>query len=75
LPADLAVLAVAAGGIFAWCLLFPNHTFAYAGFTVRYLTLPAAHGGVAAARVVTASRRKRPELGAASRGVVSGVAG
>jgi hypothetical protein len=54
--ADLAILALATAGIVTWCLLFPNHTFVHRGFTVRYLTLPAAYGAVAAVLVALGLR-------------------
>jgi hypothetical protein len=65
LLADLGVLLMATGGIVAWCLLFPNHTFVHRGFTVRYLTLPAAYGAVAAVLVALALRSPARELPAA----------
>jgi hypothetical protein len=45
---DLAVLVIAAGGIFAWYRLFLNHTYVHAFFMVRMVALPIAYGFVAA---------------------------
>lgn len=59
LPADLLALGLATLGIAAWCLLFPNHTYVHSGFTVRYLTLPAGYGAVAAVLVVIAWTTRR----------------
>lgn len=56
---DLAVLAVAGAGVFAWFALFQNHSYIHAWFMARFLALPAAYGYAAVLVVTMANRQQR----------------